>query len=68
MTLETCRECSQPVSSLAMKCPHCGAPTPHSVEVHRQGRRLADGLLVLLTAPVWAPVVFGLLVFLLWCR
>jgi len=28
MALTTCRECSQPVSSEAVTCPHCGVPDP----------------------------------------
>lgn len=32
MTLITCRECGQQVSTTALACPHCGAPRPGDQE------------------------------------
>lgn len=48
MALIKCKECGQPVSKRARKCPHCGRPDPAYSNKMRVITKCLAGLIVLL--------------------
>jgi transposase len=60
MALKSCFECGREVSTLASRCPHCGAPYPADLLGSCGATMSSCGCLVLLLAML--PLLLGLCV------
>jgi len=57
MSLDTCTDCHQPVSSEAVACPTCGRPMRNSSSLTPGAQALVGGL-VLVACIAWPPLFF----------
>lgn len=60
MSLLTCSDCRQPVSSQALECPGCGRPMRDRSYLTPMGQT-AVGVLVLIACFAWPPLIYILI-------